>query len=195
MTTTTRLHRSTLESYGQRVVAARASSSSSSSRVEDENDDFAMKKTRRDNKERTMEPSSSQTFCAVSRCSASREAHATTNGDSIRENIFFIQFARTVRSCTNHATFRVDECDDDQRCAISAQYGDVYLARDDDVSLHRFLVVSRTKKKRRRKRRKRRCSEFHSAREAHQRRRHRWKRRRKRKQQLEERTVHERPET
>ena len=137
------------------MVAARASSSSSS-RVEDENDDFAMKKTRRDTKERTMEPSSSQTFCAVSRCSASREAHATTNGDSIRENIFFIQFARTVRSCTNHATFRVDECDDDQRCAISAQYGDVYLARDDDVSLHRFLVVSRTKKKRRRKRRKRR---------------------------------------
>ena len=93
-----------------------------------------------------MELSSSQTFCAVLLSSASREAHATTNGDSIRENIFFIQFARTVISCTNHATFRVDECDDDQRCAISAQYGDVYLARDDDVSLHRFLDFCRRRK-------------------------------------------------
>jgi hypothetical protein len=89
MTTTTRLHRSTLESYGQRVVAARASSSSSSSRVEDENDDFAMKKTRRDTKERTMEPSSSQTFRAVLLSSASREAHATTNGFHQREYLFY----------------------------------------------------------------------------------------------------------
>ena len=133
-----------------------------------------------------MELSSSQTFCAVLLSSASREAHATTNGDSIRENIFFIQFARTVRSCTNHATFRVDECDDDQRCAISAQYGDVYLASDDDVSLHRFIVVSWQKKRRKRRER---SSEFHSAREAHQRRR-RWKQRTQ-----HQRTVHERPET
>ena len=143
-----------------------------------------MKKKRRNNKERTMELSSSQTFCMLLR-SASRKAY-TTNGEISSENIFFIQFARTVTFCTHDATFRVDG--DDDQSAISA-CGDVYLARDDDVSLHRFLVVSQPKK-RRRKRRKRR-SEFHSEREEHQRRRH-WKRRRK--QQLE-RTVHERPET
>lgn len=63
------------------------------------------------------------------------------------ENIFFIQFAAQLR-CTHDATFRVDG--DDDQSAIS-EFGDVYLASDDDVPLRWFIVISQPKKRRKRR--------------------------------------------